>query len=283
MQPYSRFTGPEGASNDLAGSRIAILPVPYDRTSTWIKGADKGPFALLEASSQLELYDIDTDSEVYTRGIYTCAPFVPDASPEKMVEGVGGRVEELLAGDKFVVTLGGEHSVSIGAVKAHAKKYENFSVLMLDAHADLRDEYEGSRCNHACAASRVKEFCHIVQAGVRDMSAEEKGKFVPRDMFFAKDIVKRSGWERGVIRRLSRNVYVSIDLDVFDPSIMPSTGTPQPGGLDWYQVMGLLKALSCARNVVGFDVVELCPSENNKAPDLLAAKLVYGFLSHIFK
>ncbi|MFC1548322.1 agmatinase [Candidatus Omnitrophota bacterium] len=283
MKKYTRFTGSEGASEDFKTSEIAILPVSYDKTTTWVKGADKGPFALLGASPQLELYDIDTDSEVYTHGIYTCEPVSPNVPPEEMVREVEGKVAELLTADKFVVTIGGEHSVSIGAVRAHASKHNGLSVLHLDAHADLRDEYEGSPYNHACTAARVLETCPVVEVGVRSMSTEEKGKLAPENMFFAKDIVNRVGWVDKVIDRLSGDVYVTIDLDVFDPSIMPSTGTPQPGGLDWYQVTGLLEAVAGNRNVVGFDIAELCPNDNNKAPDLLAAKLVYKFLSYIYK
>jgi agmatinase len=156
-------------------------------------------------------------------------------------------------------------------------------VLQLDAHSDLRDEYEGSRYNHACVMARVKEICPVVQVGVRSMCVEEKEKINPESTFFAKDIVNNDEWIGRVLDRLSLNVYVTIDLDVFDPSIMPSTGTPEPGGLAWYPVMRLLRSLTENKNVVGFDVVELCPTEQNKAPDFLAAKLVYKFLSYIFK
>jgi agmatinase len=283
MKKYSHFTGPDGASTDLESSKIVILPVPYDRTSTWIKGADKGPFALLEASPELELYDIDTGYEVYRQGIYTLPPVSVNLPPEEMVKTVESRVLELLDKDKFVVLLGGEHSVSIGAVKGHAAKYSDLSVLSLDAHADLREEYQLSRFNHACVAARIKESCHVVEVGVRSMSLEEKDKLPPEDVFFAKDIVGRAGWTREAVSRLKDNVYVTIDLDVFDPAIMPSTGTPQPGGLDWYQVLSLLEAVAKDKNVVGFDVVELCPTRSNKAPDFLAAKLVYKFLSCVYK
>ncbi|MGB2600516.1 MAG: agmatinase [Candidatus Omnitrophota bacterium] len=283
MKQYSHFTGPDGASTDFESSKIVILPVPYDRTSTWIKGADKGPFALLEASPQLELYDIDTACEVYKQGIYTLPPVSVDLSPEEMVKSVESEVKKLLDEGKFVVLLGGEHSVSIGSARAHAAKYNDLSVLHLDSHADLREEYEASRFNHACVAARIKEVAPVVEVGVRSMSAEEKDKLPPEDIFFARDIVGRTGWADEVASRLKDNVYVTIDLDVFDPAIMPSTGTPQPGGLDWYQVMSLLEAVARNKNVVGFDVVELCPNENNKAPDFLAAKLVYKFLSYVYK
>jgi agmatinase len=283
MKRYKHFAGLDGLFAEWNRARIAILPVPYDKTSTWIKGADKGPLALLEASPMLELYDIETDLEVYREGIYTCRGLAAGSSPEEMVRRVENKVLKLLDSDKFVVTLGGEHSVSIGSIKAHAAKFKDLCVLQLDAHSDLRDEYEGSRYNHACVAARVRETCSIVQAGIRSMRVEDRTIMARQDVFFAKDIVAEDGWIDSIIERLSDNVYVTVDLDVFDPSIVPSTGTPVPGGLDWYQVTGLLRAVAEQKKVAGFDVVELCPNPADKAPDLLAAKLVYKFLSYIYK
>lgn len=264
-------------------AKIAILPVPYDKTSTWIKGADKGPFRILEASSELELYDIETDYEVYTEGIHVSNPLeVGNLLPEAMVKKVHDASLKLLEEGKFVVTVGGEHSVSIGSVMAHNRKFRGLSVLQFDAHADLRDEYKGSQYNHACVMSRIKEICPAVQVGVRSMSAEEKASYGASHIFFCRDIVKGNDWQDKVIERLTSNVYVSLDLDVLDPAIMPSTGTPQPGGLDWYTITSFLKKVSKERTIVGFDVVELCPNEYNKAPDFLAAKLAYKLLSYIF-
>ncbi len=283
MKEYTGFAGLDKKFTDFKSSKIAILPVPYDITSTWVKGADKGPFALIEASSAVELYDLETDSEVYKKGIHTRPLFNAAKDPEGMARGVEEEVSKLIDAGKFTCVLGGEHSVSLGSVKAHCSTYENITVLQLDAHSDLRDEYEGSRYNHACVMARVKEICPVVQVGVRSMCVEEKEKIDPENTFFAKDIAGGEEWISRVLDRLSLNVYVTIDLDVFDPSIMPSTGTPEPGGLTWYPVMRLLRSLSESKNVVAFDVVELCPSESNKAPDFLAAKLVYTFLSYIFK
>lgn len=264
-------------------SGIAILPVPYDKTSTWIKGADKGPLAVLEASQEIELYDIETCTEVYRNGIFTCPPLdVSDLLPEEMVRSVHNRVLELIDKKKFVVTIGGEHSVSIGPVLAHSERFDNMCVLQLDAHADLRQEYKGSRFNHACVMARIREVCPVVQAGIRSMSAEETA-FADDNVFFAHDMVNDNDWIQKVVDRLGLNVYVSLDIDVFDPSVMPSTGTPQPGGLGWYEVTSLLRTLVRNKNVVGFDVTELCPSPGNKAPDLLTAKLIYKFLGYIFK
>ncbi|MFH1224605.1 MAG: agmatinase [Candidatus Diapherotrites archaeon] len=272
-------------------AEIVVLPVPYDGTSTWIKGADKGPKAILEASANMELYDIDTDSQVCERGIFTDKPICAGTKmkPEKMVGEVEKKVAGHLGKGKFVVTLGGEHSVSVGAIKAHAEKYRGMCVLQLDAHTDLRQEYEGSKYSHACAMARAREICPIVQAGIRSMAEEEKeflanGKGGGKgNVFFAKDIAGKGGWQEKVVALLAEKVYITIDLDVFDPSIMPSTGTPEPGGLGWYEVMELLQKATAEREVVGFDVVELCPTQHNRAPNFTAAKLVYQILSQKFR
>ncbi len=268
----------------LTASKIVILPVPYDGTSTWLKGADKGPEAILEASANMELYDIETESEIYLQGIHTATPVKENSSPEAMSQSVEKTVFEFLNKDKFVVTLGGEHSVSIGAIKAHSLKFEDLTILQLDAHTDLREEYEGSKFNHACVMARVKEMkLPFVHVGIRSMDVEEKSSLNPERTFFAKDIAGRSDWQEEVIPLLSENVYITIDLDVFDPAYMPSTGTPEPGGLDWWNVLKLLKLVAANCNIVGFDVVELCPNEQKKAPDFLAAKLVYKLLSYKFE
>jgi agmatinase len=261
-------------------ARVVLLPVPYDATSTYIKGADVGPSAILEASYQLENYDIETGTEPYKAGICTDEPVTEGSSPEKMVEAVHKRACELLALGKFIVTIGGEHSVSIGAVRAHAEKFEGLSVLQLDAHSDLRNEYQGSKFNHACVMARVREFCPIVQVGIRSMDVSEMKSVERQRIFFAEDIYNDRSYISRVIDQLTDNVYITIDLDVFDPSLMPSTGTPEPGGLLWYDVLSLLKAVCRKRNVIGFDVVELCPNENNKAPDFTAAKLIYKMLAY---
>jgi agmatinase len=273
---------PEACSG-LSDARIVVVPVPFDQTSTWIKGADKGPTAILEASAHMELYDIATDSEVYRKGIFTDEP-VEESSPEAMVNAVRRRVGGHLAADRFTVVIGGEHSVSIGAIQAYSAKYPELSVLQLDAHADLRPEYEGSKYNHACVMARAKECCPIVQVGVRSMDVEEKPFMDPDRVFFAHQIDRSNPlWRQGVLDRLGERVYVTIDLDVFDSAVMPSTGTPEPGGLGWDDVMGLLESVIRNKKVVGFDVVELCPNPENKAPDFLAAKLIYKLLSYIFR
>lgn len=279
---HKQFLGETDRPAGREGASIIILPVPFDLTCTWQKGADKGPEAILDASPNLEFYSIETDSEVYKRGIYTENAVTGETS-EEMIENVYRTAQQHLLKDRMVVTLGGEHSVSLGAVHAYADKYSEITVLQLDAHSDLRDEYLGSRYNHACVMARIREHCPIFQVGIRSMDVEEK-YVIDRDrVVYAHEIYQSSRWIDRIVERLSGYLYVTIDLDVFDSSIMPSTGTPEPGGLDWYQVVNLLQAVSRKTQVVGFDVVELCPSEANRAPDFLAAKLVYTFLSYIWR
>ncbi len=263
-------------------SKVAIVPVPYDGTSTWIKGADKGPKALLDASANMEIYDIETDTEVYRIGIYTDKPITEDSSPEAMVEAVKERTLSLIDKGKFTVIIGGEHSVSIGTIQAHAQKYKNLSVLQIDAHTDLRDSYEGSKNNHACVMARAKELCPIVQVGIRSMDSGEKTNLDPNRVFWAHKIVNCDDWMDQAIDLLTDNVYLTIDLDGFDPSILPSTGTPEPGGLMWYPTLKFLRKVIEKRNLVGFDIVELCPNTDDKASDFLAAKLLYKILTYKF-
>jgi len=275
------FCGLSNDYSDYQNAAIVILPIPFDKTSTWLKGADKGPEAILEASAHLEFYDIETDTEVLKRGIFTADPIQADSS-DVLIDKSESVVSKYLNDDKFVVAVGGEHSISIGVIKSYVKKYKDLSVLHLDAHADLRHTYEGSRYNHACVIARVMEFTeHIVSVGVRSIDVEEKPRIQNIKMFFAHGIYNSDEWIDEAVGRLTDDVYITIDLDVFDPGIMPSTGTPEPGGLGWYQVMKLLFAVSKSKRIVGFDVVELCPSDS-KAPDFLAAKLIFTLLSNIY-
>jgi len=266
----------------LENSKVVVLPVPYDGTSTWIKGADKGPEAILEASANMELYDIETDSEVYKEGIFTAPPVAENTSPEDMYKAVYQAASDYIKRDKMLVTIGGEHSVSIGAIHAHAENFSKLTILQIDAHTDLRQEYEGSEYNHACVMARAREFCPIVQVGIRSMDIVETEFIDRRKIFYAHEIRHQKSWINSVISNLTENVYITIDLDGFDPSVMPSTGTPEPGGLLWYEVMDLLIKVNDNKNIVGFDVVELCPNPHHKASDFLAAKLIYRLLSIIF-
>jgi len=276
------YGGLEPKFSHYESARIAILPIPYDGTSTWIKGADKGPTALLAASANMELYDIETDSEVYQQGIVTLAPVECPAEPERMVVAVHKSAQKVLQDGKFLVGVGGEHSVTVGLVQAVVGKFNNVSVLQLDAHLDLRQEYEHSRYNHACVMARVQELCPIVQVGIRSMDSSEKIHLDPSRVLFAHQLFDHPNPLNWINERLTENVYLTIDLDVFDPAMMPATGTPEPGGLGWYDVIKIIQGVVARKNIVALDVVELCPNPANRAPDFLAAKLIYRTLSMIF-
>lgn len=275
------FCGFPSSNEDYAEAFIVVQPIPFDKTSTWQKGADKGPQAILDASPYLEYYDIETGSEVYKKGIYTAKPIIA-ATSSGMIKKTGLSVSKYLNDSKFVVVIGGEHSVSMGAIKSYADHYKNLSILHLDAHADSRDTYEGSRYNHACVIARAREHVqNIVSVGIRSMDVSELSNVDRKRMFFAHEIHDSDKWMKDAVSRLTDTVYITIDVDVFDTGIMPSTGTPEPGGLCWYQVLKFLRAVTEAKRVVGFDVVELCPSDS-RAPDFLVAKLIYTLLSYIY-
>lgn len=262
----------------LENAAYVLLGVPYDGTSTFVKGADKGPQAILNASDSLELYDIQYDIDVSKAGVYTDHHDYDLSTPEAMVKSVYGRVSHFLDMGKRVAMVGGEHSVSVGAIRAMSERFPDLTVLQIDAHADLRDEYHGSPYNHACVMRRAQECARVVQVGIRSVCEEEQCNIVPENIFYAHNIVGRTGWEDEVVERLTGNVYISFDLDGLDPSILPATGTPLPGGLQWYPTLNLLEKVFRARRVVGFDVVELCPQEGNVVSDVLAASLVYKMM-----
>ncbi len=278
----NNYGGLSDEFSSYQNSKIVVVPVPYDGTSTWIKGADLGPQAILEASANMELYDIETDSEVYKKGIYTAEFINEKESPEKMIEAVYKEVKEFLENDKFVVTIGGEHSISFAPVKAHCEKYKNLTVLQIDAHSDLRPQYNGSKYNHACVMARIQEICPIIQVGIRSMDAAELQAMNLARVYFAHNIIDNDAWIPSLLEQLTDNTYITIDLDGFDPSILPATGTPEPGGMQWGQVMRLLKAINRRSNIVGFDIMELCPNENHQSSNFVASKLIYRILSEKF-
>ena len=263
----------------LENSRYVLLPVGYDGTSTFEKGADRGPQAIIDASDSLELYDHIYDCEAYKAGIFTDTFQYDFSTPETMIRGVYERIHHFLEAGKIPGILGGEHSVSIGAIQAMSERYPDLSVLQIDAHADLRDSYLGSPYNHACVMRRAQEYACVVQAGIRNVCAEERQNIVPENIFYAHQIHHHEKWIPEAVNRLTEHVYLTIDLDGFDPSIVPATGTPLPGGLSWYAVISLLDYLFKNRKVVGFDVVELCPQPNDKISDVLAAALVYKIIT----
>ncbi len=266
----------------LETSKVVILPVPYDSTTDYKSGAREGAQAIIAASQQLELYDAELDRETYQVGIHTLPSLEPVMSgPEQMITRVYQAARDLLEKDKLVVMLGGEHSLTLGLVQALGQRYHKLSVLQLDAHADLRNEYLGTKYSHACVMRRVWELCPIVPVGIRSLSLEEH-EFVKQhklEPFYAEDCTPDLAPK--VLANLPPEVYITIDLDVFDPSIMSAVGTPEPGGLSWHQVLGLLRVVAKERQVVGFDIVELCPREGPTSCTFLAAKLVYKLIGYI--
>lgn len=282
MKKPKTYAGIPEKYGKLENSKIVLISVPFDATSTWQKGADKGFEAFLDASENMELYDIETNSEVYKNGVFIDESIQEKLSPEKMVEQIHQIVKKYIIKDKFVTIFGGEHSISIGTIRAFKDCFKSLSVLHLDAHADLRDEYEGTQFNHACAVYEASKTTNLIQVGIRSMDISEKEVMNYDKVFFAEDIIYDESWQDQATELLSDNVFITLDVDVFDPSIMPSTGTPEPGGLLWNETISFLKKVFFEKNVVGFDIVELCPNPNNKAPDFLVAKLYYKMLSYKF-
>jgi len=267
----------------LEHAKIVLIPVPYDGTSTWQKGADKGPKAFLEASENMELYDIETNSEVYKNGIFLTEPITVNTTPEAMVGAVHQEVKSYIKKKKFVTLFGGEHSVSIGTIRAFNEMFQNLTVLHIDAHADLRKTYEGSSCNHACAVYEASQNTNLIQVGIRSMDIKEKSVMNLDKTYFAHEMAIDDSWMDAAIDQMTNNVFITFDLDALDPSILSSTGTPEPGGLFWYETLDFLKQVFNEKNVVGFDILELCPNEVDKSSDFLAAKLYYKMLSYKFK
>lgn len=270
--------------SDYKKSRVVILPVPYDATTSYRSGTRDGPAAIISASMALETYDEDSGRDFSALGICTLDEMDIVVEPEAMVKRVYEAVQALVADGKFVVMLGGEHSLSFGAAKAFREKYPELSVLHIDAHADMRDEHSGTRFSHGCVARRISEICPLVQVGIRSLSREESG-FISKSghrVVYAREIAESrdDGWMEAAISSLSKDVYITFDLDALDNGIMPSVGNPEPGGLEWYPVLSFLRRLSGSRNIVGFDAMELSPIPGNVAPDFAAARLVYKLIGY---
>jgi agmatinase len=282
FSPSQNFAGLMPPYSDLPNAKVVILPVPYDGTTEWHSGTREGPQAIIDASQYLELYDIELDRETYKVGIHTLPKVQPSLnSPEEMIDRVYRIAGELTRQEKFVVMFGGEHSLSLGMVQALEEKNKDLCVLQLDAHADLRDEYLGTKYSHACVMRRIIELCPIVQVGIRSLSWEEQRFLTQNRMhpFFAMPSSDLASLE-DITASLSDNVYVSIDLDVFDPSIVPAVGTPEPGGMQWHEVLNLLRTVTLHKRVIGFDLVELCPKEGPASCAFLAAKLAYKLIGY---
>jgi len=284
METPKNFLGIPAEFDDAARSRFAILPVPYEKTTTYARGTAGGPAALLEASRQVELFDEELEQETWREGIHTAEPFVWDGEHAGMAAALARRYAELHGQGRVVAMLGGEHSITLGPILALKERYPKLSVLHVDAHGDLRDEYEGTRFGHGCVMRRVLEHVPIVQVGIRSLSTEEV-EVIRRDprvgTLFAHQYADGELPVKQVVDALTDDVYVSFDLDAFDPSLVPAVGTPEPGGLGWWQALRLLREATRRRRVVGFDVVELMPIPGQPASDFVAARLTYRMFGYL--
>lgn len=268
-------------------ARIVVWPVSYEGTVSYGTGTGRGAEAIIDASRNMELYDEETDAEVYKLGIHTLDPSPSIEPPAWMMQSLYERAKKLIAGEKFIAMIGGEHSISAPVIRAHSETYPNLSVLQIDAHADLRDTYDGTPHSHASIMARVVKDLRIpaVQCGIRSISAEEAGLVdkLPTRIFWAKDIVGRDDWWEPAVAALTENVYFTIDIDGLDPSLVSATGTPEPGGLGWYDVLGLVRTLARKRKVVGMDLTEYSYVEGQDASAFLCAKLIYKTLAFVFE
>jgi agmatinase len=273
-----------GIENNFEKARVVFLPMPYEATTYYGKGTKNGPMAIINASARATEFDVELQKNLDETGFFTLEELnLEEISPEEAAAQIEERVSEIInkIKDKFFLMLGGEHSITLGAVKAFSKKYSNLSVLQLDAHADLENEFDGTKFSHACVMRRIRELnLPTVQVGIRDLSGDE-GKFIKKEniksIFYAPKIPIKK-----ILNALNDDVYLTVDMDVFDPGIMPSVGTPEPGGLGWYEVLNLIREVAKKKNIIGADVVELSPIPGLVAPDYLAAKLVYKIIGYKF-
>ncbi len=277
------FLGLPPPYSDFKKAKFVILPVPYEQTTTFKSGTKNGPQAIISASREVELFDEELEFEAHSVGISTLQELeVTALGPQKMNQRIYHTVKKLIRQNKFVIMLGGEHSITYGLVKAYQEKYKDLTVLQLDAHSDLRESYQDNKFSHACAMKRVWEICPVVGVGIRNLSAGEF-RFIKRNkirLFRARDLQNFEDYYDEIVSSLSENVFLTSDLDYFDPSLMPAVGTPEPGGLFWYETLELLQKVILKKNLVGFDVVELSPLSGNVAPDFLAARLIYKLISY---
>jgi agmatinase len=277
-----KFAGLNEPFSDYDKARFAVIPVPYEKTTSYGKGTAKGPHAILDASRYMELYDEELGCNTAETGIATLKPVLSDDEPQVLAEKLRGVCLKVLQDKKFPVVLGGEHSISLGMLLALKDYYKDVCVLQFDAHADLRDEYYGSKYSHACVMRRIREHAPAVQVGIRSYSDDET-EIVARErsnIFLAAEM-RRGDRTGDIVNRLGKNVFISFDVDAFDPSVIPSTGTPEPGGMGWYEVLDIIRAVSETRNIVGFDAVELAPVPHSTASDYTVARLIYRVMGYV--
>ncbi len=284
-QGLDNFLGLPGKQSAYGPARYAVLPVPYDGTVTFQAGARWGPRAIITASQQVELFDDEYGREFHPCGIATLPPVEPHAaSPAEMVERVHRAARSVIRDGKFLISIGGEHSITSGLVRAVQTRFKRLSVLQIDAHADLRDQYQGSPYSHACVMRRVVEMgVPVMGVGVRNYSLEEHRFMKKRGIrpISPRRMREDPDWIMEVVESLSDEVYVSVDIDGFDPASAPGTGTPEPGGIDWFQACDLLRVTAANRRIVAADVVEVAPLPGSVQTEFLAAKLIYKLIAHI--
>jgi agmatinase len=266
-------------------SSVVILPVPVDRTTSYVGGTRNGPHDILQASSHMELWDEEMRVDVHGVGIFTMPEMeLPFGEMEPLLDEIERVAYEVIGRDKFLLSLGGEHSITPPLVSAVARKYPGVSLLQIDAHADMRDSYMGTQHNHACAMRRALHHARLTQVGIRSLSTEE-AEILPKlntTVFYDVSMRKDPKWMDAVVESLAEEVYISIDVDGMDPAIMPATGTPEPGGLSWAEITSLLRLVAERRRIVSADVVELSPIPGMVAPSFLCAKLIYKLLTYRF-
>lgn len=280
----NNFLGLPESASALGASRFVVLPVPFERTTTYKKGTREGPQALIRASHQVEYFDEEIWGEPWRAGIHTAPPFRLTSDTADFVKGLTAEVSAYLKQGKFVITLGGEHAIAEAPVAAYARKFRKLSVLQFDAHADLRATYEGSKYNHACAAYRMMKHAPIVQVGIRNVSETEyqlvnKGKI---RTFMMHDTLDFPNHYEAILKALSDTVYITFDLDGFDPAMMPGVGTPVPGGLSWSDALGLIRLVAKRKRLVGADINELSPLTDSVVSEFTAARLVYKIIAYVW-
>ena len=284
MGPQKNFLGIDKEAR-MENASAVVLPVPLELTTSFMKGTAKGPMALLKASHQVELYDDELKVETYRNGITTLSPMVFNKRDvEKAIDSIESHVMEILSWNKALAIIGGEHSLTVGAVRAYKKKFPHMSVLHLDAHADLRQAYDGSKYSHACVMARIQELCPFVSVGIRSLCKEEAHIIQENHLpvFDRHEMKKSNHWIEDSLQKLSEEVYITLDLDVLDPAIMPSVGTPEPGGMDWWELLSYLKSVFSSNRIIGFDIVELTPRNGTEIGIFAAAKLLYRLFGYYF-
>ena len=279
-----KYLGQENSTGNINNAKVVIVPIPFEKTTSYGRGTAKGPDAIIKASPYLEFYDEELDTEQWKAGIYTAQNVNVKGESEFVLDSIEKEISSYITMGRFIIALGGEHTISYCVFQAFNKQFENLSILQFDAHSDLRDTYEGSKYSHACVMRRIWEKNkNIVQVGIRSQCLEEKDFIKQNNIktYYAHNI-KQNHFDPQIIDDLKENVYITIDVDYFDPSIMPSVGTPEPGGFLWYETLEFLKQIFINKNVVGLDVVELCPQESIRHPDFLVAKLIYKIIGFLF-